>query len=399
MGAYSVAKDKYDDIAADYLKSKGYTIISKGGKGGAYPDIIAERGGVTAIGEVKSPAEKSQSDFAYKVFPNKYLGGIVRKDLLKMLNPIVKPYRGIVSLIKLYIATVTHQIFSVASESKQNGKSLEIYLFTPLDEKYKNATTVALGILESIGLIKTDPPDQHCVGKDCLGVYKIFFNDSPKAETEKRIEELAQKAKDHSLPINIPVPSSIPSVNGSPFAALLPIIKPTAIAVLVILILVLAWWLLSHYVWTSPGVHTASVPQIEKAEIIPPVANEVIAPAKVIEQAIPQKRQIMFQFGQAKIKDNALNTLVPLVDELKAVTIQYKVNIEGYTCNIGGEIFNYELSKKRAEAVKLYLVSNGILQDSINTIPKGIAALNNDTIEGRVNNRRVEITISKSEGE
>ncbi len=395
MGVYSAAKDKYDDIAADYLKSKGYKIISKGGKGGAYPDIIAERGGVTAIGEVKSPAEKSQSDFAYKTFENKYLGGIVRKDLLKILNPIVNPYRGIISLIKLYIATVSHQMFSVASESKQDGKSIEIFLFTPLDEKYKNATKVALGILDTIGLIKIDLTDQHCVGADCLGVYKIIFTDSPKDETKKRIEELAQKAKGHSLPINIPVPSSIPSVIGSPFAALLTLIKPVAIAVLVILIIFLAWWLLSHYVWTSPVVPKTSVPQIKKEEIIPPVVNEVTAAAKAIEPTILQKRQILFLFGQAKIKDNTMNTLAPLMDELKAATIQYKVNIEGYTCNIGSEIYNYELSKKRAEAVKSYLVSNGISPDSIDTIPKGIATLNNDTMEGRANNRRVEITVSK----
>lgn len=90
-----------------------------------------------------------------------------------------------------------------------------------------------------------------------------------------------------------------------------------------------------------------------------------------------------------------MNTLAPLMDELKAATIQYKVNIEGYTCNIGSEIYNYELSKKRAEAVKSYLVSNGISPDSIDTIPKGIATLNNDTMEGRANNRRVEITVSK----
>ena len=72
-----------------------------------------------------------------------------------------------------------------------------------------------------------------------------------------------------------------------------------------------------------------------------------------------------------------------------------KVEIAGFTDNTGAEEFNQELSEKRAEAVKEYLISQGIEPERMTTIGYGenpdYFIDTNDTPEGRWNNRRVEI--------
>jgi outer membrane protein OmpA-like peptidoglycan-associated protein/opacity protein-like surface antigen len=72
-----------------------------------------------------------------------------------------------------------------------------------------------------------------------------------------------------------------------------------------------------------------------------------------------------------------------------------KVEIAGFTDNTGAEDFNQELSQKRAEAVKDYLVSRKIEAGRMTTVGYGenpdYFIDTNDTPEGRWNNRRVEI--------
>ncbi|MDR1125050.1 MAG: OmpA family protein [Deltaproteobacteria bacterium] len=74
-----------------------------------------------------------------------------------------------------------------------------------------------------------------------------------------------------------------------------------------------------------------------------------------------------------------------------------KVRIDGYTCNIGPADYNQDLSVRRANAVKNYLVDNGISASRI--VTKGHGPENpvadNNTRDGRAQNRRVEFTFFK----
>jgi OOP family OmpA-OmpF porin len=68
--------------------------------------------------------------------------------------------------------------------------------------------------------------------------------------------------------------------------------------------------------------------------------------------------------------------------------------IEGHTDNIGGAQFNLELSRKRAEAVKRWLVDKaGIGEIRLTTVGYGLTRpiADNSTEEGRAKNRRVEL--------
>lgn len=82
------------------------------------------------------------------------------------------------------------------------------------------------------------------------------------------------------------------------------------------------------------------------------------------------------------------------VDYLKAHPAK-RVKISGHTDNRGTHAHNLDLSQRRANTVKNYLIANGISADRIDakgySYDKPIAG--NDTDEGRALNRRVEMDL------
>jgi len=72
-----------------------------------------------------------------------------------------------------------------------------------------------------------------------------------------------------------------------------------------------------------------------------------------------------------------------------------KVSLEGHTDAMGSESYNINLSKNRVNAVKDFLIYNGIPEGRIiiehhgETKPRQ----SNETTEGRQSNRRVDIRI------
>ena len=88
------------------------------------------------------------------------------------------------------------------------------------------------------------------------------------------------------------------------------------------------------------------------------------------------------------------------VDNLAAILNAYtdvKVNIEGYTDSQGNAESNQALSQRRAEAVRIKLLAAGINDARITS--QGFGAENpiadNETKEGRAQNRRIEVVIIK----
>jgi OmpA-OmpF porin, OOP family len=72
-----------------------------------------------------------------------------------------------------------------------------------------------------------------------------------------------------------------------------------------------------------------------------------------------------------------------------------RVSITGYTDSTGGADVNQRLSQSRAESVRDALVRDGIAQDRIEASGEGAAnpVASNDTPEGRVQNRRIEVKV------
>ncbi len=73
--------------------------------------------------------------------------------------------------------------------------------------------------------------------------------------------------------------------------------------------------------------------------------------------------------------------------------------IEGHTDSMGSDAMNEALSYRRAERVREFLVSQGVSRDRIEV--RGLGeyrpVASNSTPEGRANNRRVEIIVSRSD--
>ncbi len=76
---------------------------------------------------------------------------------------------------------------------------------------------------------------------------------------------------------------------------------------------------------------------------------------------------------------------------------QRKIEVGGHTDDLGDDVLNMNLSQKRADAVKRYLVSAGLAENRI--IAKGYGETSptvpNDSESNRAKNRRTEFVITE----
>jgi outer membrane protein OmpA-like peptidoglycan-associated protein len=101
--------------------------------------------------------------------------------------------------------------------------------------------------------------------------------------------------------------------------------------------------------------------------------------------------------------DSGKFTLRPLAREklakISGIVLGYpslKLAVEGNTDSVGTELFNQDLSEKRAEGVRSYLTQQGVPESSTTSTGFGKTRpiASNDTSEGRQQNRRVELIVS-----
>lgn len=89
-----------------------------------------------------------------------------------------------------------------------------------------------------------------------------------------------------------------------------------------------------------------------------------------------------------------LNTIVRYVQADSQISQLY---VDGYTDDLRGSGYNSQLSKKRADAVTAYLISQGVPKEQITTRFHGerFPVASNKTVEGRSTNRRVTIRLDR----
>lgn len=99
-----------------------------------------------------------------------------------------------------------------------------------------------------------------------------------------------------------------------------------------------------------------------------------------------------FAFNSAALTPSAIDDLQDTLESLRADP-DLRIRIDGHTDSIGSDSYNLRLSKRRAESIKDYLVSQGISADRVTT--RGLGSrqpvADNSTEEGRARNRRVEV--------
>lgn len=105
-------------------------------------------------------------------------------------------------------------------------------------------------------------------------------------------------------------------------------------------------------------------------------------------------RSVHFDFDKSKIRPDA----IPVLDEAVKILKEegtVAVIVEGHTDSKGTDAYNLKLSRRRADAVRGYLVKHGVSPTRIRAEGFGESkpVASNDTEEGRAQNRRVELRV------
>lgn len=101
-----------------------------------------------------------------------------------------------------------------------------------------------------------------------------------------------------------------------------------------------------------------------------------------------------FASGQATILKSSYKELAELIEYMK-LKPSLRIEIAGHTDSEGDEVANLALSKKRAEAVKNYLIKKGIKASRLFTKGYGETrpVADNSTAVGKAKNRRTEVSV------
>ena len=134
----------------------------------------------------------------------------------------------------------------------------------------------------------------------------------------------------------------------------------------------------------SPTTPTAEIPTAPKAPLLAPPKRKVVL------------RGVNFEAGQANLGASARLVLDETIFVMKEQT-GITVVVVGHTDSQGRAAYNQQLSVRRAEAVKEYLVSGGIEPSRVRVEGKGESqpVAGSDEEDGRAQNRRVEIKVTE----
>lgn len=137
------------------------------------------------------------------------------------------------------------------------------------------------------------------------------------------------------------------------------------------------------------SVPVAAAPAVVAAAL--PVEPAVVEEPIVVKPVVPPLAY--FEFDRSDISDDDARKLDAFAEAMLENDLE--IIIDGHTDWIAPEQYNMSLSIRRAEAVYNYLVSKGVASKRMTTMGYGETRpiSNNNTVNGRALNRRVEIHI------
>jgi len=107
---------------------------------------------------------------------------------------------------------------------------------------------------------------------------------------------------------------------------------------------------------------------------------------------------VLFDTGSSSLSPGAFGRLDQLADTLNRYP-DTTVIVKGHTDGAGSEQSNLVLSEQRADSVRRYLIGKGISPARVTSVGFGesMPLVTNSTVEGRQQNRRVEIEVRPTE--
>jgi outer membrane protein OmpA-like peptidoglycan-associated protein len=123
--------------------------------------------------------------------------------------------------------------------------------------------------------------------------------------------------------------------------------------------------------------------------------NSVLQTQESARGLIVNMSDVLFAFNKYELKTDAQVKLA----KISGILLTYpnlKVQVEGYTDNIGSDEYNLKLSQERATTVQAFLIEQGVQPGSVTAEGYGKAdpVADNSTNAGRAENRRVSLVVS-----
>jgi outer membrane protein OmpA-like peptidoglycan-associated protein len=123
--------------------------------------------------------------------------------------------------------------------------------------------------------------------------------------------------------------------------------------------------------------------------------NSILQTQETPRGLVVNLSDVLFATGRYDLKQDTQLKLARIAGIFLAHP-DLRVQVEGYTDNVGAEQYNQKLSEQRADTVQSFLIAQGLSPQNVSAIGYGMAnpVADNSTAAGRKQNRRVEMVVS-----
>jgi outer membrane protein OmpA-like peptidoglycan-associated protein len=123
--------------------------------------------------------------------------------------------------------------------------------------------------------------------------------------------------------------------------------------------------------------------------------NRILVTTETPRGLVVNLSDVLFDTGKYTLKPDTKISLAKVAVIIQAYP-SLKLQVEGYTDNVGSDMLNQKLSENRADSVKAFLIAQGTDPNSITSTGYGKSnpVADNSTAAGRAQNRRVELVVS-----
>ncbi|UVM49286.1 OmpA family protein [Pseudomonas sp. B21-015] len=127
-----------------------------------------------------------------------------------------------------------------------------------------------------------------------------------------------------------------------------------------------------------------------------PASVKPAEPEAAKSEVITLSSNVLFAYNKSNLTPEAHSQLDSLMAKLQSADV-VSIKVVGHTDSQGSDAYNQKLSERRASSVAAYLLSQGLAPNKLTSEGRGESqpVADNDTEEGRAQNRRVELHINR----